>query len=91
MKDGQIAIGQIRIKNLKKKILTLKLFISKRFFGLQNARNRLKILWEHHKAYFTSKTRCKGDIVEGEVVVNLHGDQPTLCDYIKMLWRNRDV
>ena len=88
MSDGQIAIGQIRIKNLKKNIPTLKLFTSKGFFGLQNARNRLKILWEHYKASFTSKTRCKGDIVEGEVVVNLHGDQLTLCDYITMLWRN---
>ena len=78
-------------KKSKKNIPTLKLFTSKGFFGLQNARNRLKILWEHYKASFTSKTRCKGDIVEGEVVVNLHGDQLTLCDYITMLWRNRDI
>ena len=49
------------------------------------------MFWEHFKAAFTLKTRCKGDTVEGEAVVNLHGDQPMLCDYIAMLWRNRNI
>ena len=91
MSDGQIAIGQICIKKSKKNILTLKLIKWKGYFGLQNARNWLEILWEHYKASFTLKTRCKGDIVEGEVVVKLHGDQPTVYDYISMLWRNQDA
>ncbi len=50
------------------------MFTSKGLFGLLNVRNRLKILKEHYKASFISKTHCKGDIVEDEVVVNLHGD-----------------
>ena len=84
MGDSQFAFGPIHIKNLKKNLLTLKLFASKGFFDLRNVRNRSKIFWKHYKASFTSKTRCKGDTVHSEVVVNLQGLSPELIKSIKL-------
>ena len=86
MGDSQFAFGPIHIKNLKKNLLTLKLFASKGFFDLRNMQNRSKIFWKRLKASFTSKMCCKGDTVKGEVMVNLHGDHPMLWDCITLLW-----